>query len=84
MTDETTNKSLISKRSQKLMTELQFQLNQEIQSLSSQHTVLIGGLMACDEVTQKNMLLDYRERLYSVHAVLGRLCVMLDKLNREF
>jgi hypothetical protein len=84
MAEEIPNKSLISKRSQKLMTELQFQLNKEIQSLTSQYTVLVGGLMACDEVTQKNMLIDYRDQLYSVHAVLGRLCVMMDKLSREF
>lgn len=84
MDEQISTRSLMSRRSQKTMSELQLQLNKEMQSLSSQYTVLIGGLMACDEVTQKNMLIDYRDQLYSVHAVLGRLCVMMDKLSRDF
>lgn len=84
MDEQISTRSLMSKRSQKTMSELQLQLNKEMQSLSSQYTVLIGGLMACDEVTQKNMVIDYRDQLYSVHAVLGRLCVMMDKLSRDF
>lgn len=84
MDEQISTRSLMSKRSQKTMSELQHQLNKEMQSLSSQYTVLIGGLMACDEVTQKNMVIDYRDQLYSVHAVLGRLCVMMDKLSRDF
>lgn len=84
MDEHISTRSLMSKRSQKTMSELQLQLNKEMQSLSSQYTVLIGGLMACDEVTQKNMVIDYRDQLYSVHAVLGRLCVMMDKLSRDF
>lgn len=83
MGEEIINKALFSKRSQKKLSEYQAQLNSEVQSLSSQYVVLTGAFMACDEITQRNMIADYRNQLYSVHDVLGRLCVMLDKLSRE-
>jgi hypothetical protein len=54
-----------------------------MQVLSSQHSRLMGALMACDANTQRAMMLEYRDQLHSVHSVLSKLCVVIDRHGQE-
>lgn len=70
---------IVSKRGLKRLAEMQHQLITEVRSLSEQHSRLLGALMACDMVTQQGMMMEYRDQLYAVHAVLAKLRLLLDR-----
>ncbi len=80
---ETTTSSIISKRALNRLADLQHQLAQETQALSSQYTRFMGALMACDASTQRAMMLEYRDQLHAVHSVLSRLCVVIDRNGND-
>lgn len=75
----TDNAVVVSKRALNRLADLQHRLAQEMQVLSSQHSRLMGALMACDANTQRSMMLEYRDQLHSVHLVLSKLCVVIDR-----
>lgn len=70
---------LVSKRALQRLAEAQRSLTSEMRLLSEMHTRFLGALMACDSTTQQNTLMEYREQLYSVHSVLAKLRIMLEK-----
>jgi hypothetical protein len=70
---------VVSKRALNRLADLQHKLTQEMQLLSSQHSRLMGALMACDPHTQRTMMLEYRDQLHAVHSVLTKLCVVIDR-----
>lgn len=74
---------IVSKRALKRLAEMQHHLITEVRSLSEQHSRFLGALMACDTATQQAMMLEYRDQLYSVHAVLAKLRLLLDRHCEE-
>jgi hypothetical protein len=54
-----------------------------MQTLSAQHSRLMGALMACDANTQRSVMTEYRNQLHEVHSVLSRLCVLIDRHGQE-
>ncbi len=79
----TGNAIVVSKRGLNRLADLQHKLSQEMQVLASQHSRLMGALMACDANTQRTMMLEYRDQLHSVHQVLSKLCVVIDRHGQE-
>lgn len=71
--------TVISKRALQRLAEAQRTLTVEMRSLTEQHSRFIGALMACDAATQQASLVEYRDQLYSVHAALARLRIMLER-----
>lgn len=79
MSDPVKPAVIVSKRALQRLAEMQHKLTAEVRSLSEQHSRFLGALMACDAATQQTMMLEYREQLYSVHAVLAKLRLLLDR-----
>lgn len=71
--------TVISKRALQRLAEAQRTLTVEMRALTEQHSRFIGALMACDAVTQQSSLVEYRDRLYGVHAALAKLRIMLER-----
>jgi hypothetical protein len=71
--------SIFSKRAVVRFADLHYQFNQEVQRLGSRHSHFMGALMACDQDTQRAMMLAYRDQLHAIHVVLSHLCVVIDK-----
>ena len=71
--------SIVSKRALQRLAEMQHTLTTEMRILADQHSRFLGALMACDAATQQTMMLEYRDQLYSVHTVLAKLRLMLDR-----
>ena len=70
---------IVSKRALQRLAEMQHKLAVEVRTLGEQHSRFLGALMACDTATQQTMMLEYRHQLYSVHAVLAKLRLLLDR-----
>jgi hypothetical protein len=54
------NRSLLSGRSQQRLIELHRAANAAMQELNQHHSLLIGALLSCDNVTQRMMLDEHR------------------------
>ena len=74
---------VVSKRALNRLADLQHKLGQEMQTLSAQHSRLMGALMACDANTQRAVMLEYRDQLHAVHSILSRLCVVIDRHGQD-
>lgn len=79
MTELRSATTVVSKRALQRLAEAQRSLVSEMRTLSDQHSRFIGALMACDAITQQAALVEYRDQLYSVHSVLAKLRVMLER-----
>lgn len=77
--DPANTQPIVSKRGLKRLAEMQHRLITEVRALSEQHSRFLGALIACDTATQQTMMLEYRDQLYSVHAVLAKLRLLLDR-----
>jgi hypothetical protein len=73
--------SIISKRALQRLTEMQHSLSVEIRTLSERHSRFVGALMACDIATQQAMLLEYRDQLHSVHTIIAKLRMVLERFH---
>lgn len=83
MAEPTEGTAIVSKRALNRLADLQYKLLQEMQTLSAQHSRLMGALMACDANTQRATMLEYRDQLHAVHSVLSRLCMVIDRHAQE-
>ncbi|MGC3981042.1 MAG: hypothetical protein QM808_07285 [Steroidobacteraceae bacterium] len=79
MSESAAGNIVVSKRALNRLADLHHKLSQEMQVLMTQHSRLMGALMACDATTQRTMMLEYRDQLHAVHSVLTRLCVVIDR-----
>ncbi|HVY23374.1 MAG TPA: hypothetical protein VG962_08500 [Steroidobacteraceae bacterium] len=70
---------IVSKRALQRLAELQHVLSAEMRILSERHSRFLGALMACDAATQQAMMLEYRDQLHSVHAVIAKLRMVLER-----
>jgi hypothetical protein len=75
--------SLLSKRALQRLAEMQHALTFEMRGLSEQHSRFIGALMACDTATQQAMMLEYRDQLHAVHAIIAKLRMLLERFCDE-
>lgn len=79
MTEPSVVTQVVSKRAVTRLAELQHQLSQQMQMMSAHHSRFLGALMACDAVTQRTMMMEYRDQLHEVHSILSKICLILDR-----
>jgi len=75
--------SIVSKRAAQRLVEMQHALTAEMRTLSERHSRFLGALMACDAATQQAMMLEYRDQLHSVHAIIAKLRLLLERFSEE-
>jgi len=75
--------SVLSKRAVQRLAEMQHSLSAEMRSLSEQHSRFIGALMACDIATQQTMMMEYREQLHTIHTIIAKLRMLLERFSDE-
>ncbi|HEX2584903.1 MAG TPA: hypothetical protein VHL14_07215 [Steroidobacteraceae bacterium] len=75
--------SLLSKRALQRLAEMQHTLTAEMRALTEQHSRFIGALMACDLATQQAMMMEYREQLHTVHTIIAKLRMLLERFSDE-
>jgi len=75
--------TIISKRALQRLAEMQHALTAEMRLLSERHSRFLGAMMACDIATQQAMMMEYREQLHSVHAIIAKLRMILERFSDD-
>ncbi|MES1196578.1 MAG: hypothetical protein ABUL58_06505 [Steroidobacter sp.] len=75
--------AIISKRALHRLAEMQHALAAEMRILSERHSRFLGALMACDIATQQAMMMEYRDQLHSVHAIIAKLRMVLERFSDD-
>jgi len=81
--DNGANASILSKRALQRLAEMQHTLTAEMRALTDQHSRFLGALMACDIATQQAMMMEYREQLHTIHTIIARLRMLLERFSDE-
>jgi len=73
----------VSKRSLERIVDLHQRLTQETRALGAHHSRLLGALLACDAHTQRAMIIEYRDRLHSLHKLIAALSNLIDRYDPD-
>jgi len=80
---DSANPTVISKRALQRLAEMQHTLASEVRVLAERHSRFLGALMACDIATQQSMMMEYRDQLHSVHAIIAKLRMILERFSDD-